>query len=251
VQPQAINELQIADGVTEFEDSQRAEHLIASFEHRFGTAVDLRIEAYRKDYERLRPRYENLLHTLVLVPELKPDRIRIAPDAALAEGIEFWLRSDPARPFGWWASYAHARVEDDVGSDAVPRSWDQHDALGLGLAWHGERWEWSLAASWRSGWPTTVVALVDAGPPALASVGSRNAERLGEYFTLDARLARHFRLEGGDSLTVFLEVTNLTDRENECCVEYEINDDIGELQLEVQPVDYLRILPSAGFVWRF
>jgi hypothetical protein len=95
------------------------------------------------------------------------------------------------------------------------------------------------------------VALADPGPPALAAAGPRNAERLGEYFALDARLARNFRLDDGDSLTVFLEVTNLTDRENECCVEYEINDDIGELQLEVQPVEYLRILPSAGVVWRF
>jgi hypothetical protein len=133
----------------------------------------------------------------------------------------------------------------------VPRAWDQRHAAGAGLLWRSERWEWSLAAGYRSGWPTTAVSLATLEPLPLAAAGARNAERLDAYFALDTRIARHFRFGDGDSLTVFLEVTNLTDRVNQCCVEYEINDDIGELQLEVQPVDYLRILPSLGLVWRF
>ncbi len=251
LQLQAIDELQVPDGITEFQPAQRAGHLIAGIEHRFAGGLTARVEAYRKDYDRLRPRFENLLHTLVLLPELKPDRIRIAPDSALAEGIEFMLRSDPAAPFGWWATYSHARVKDSVAGEDIPRAWDQPDAFGAGFLWRRNAWELSLAAAWHSGWPTTAATLATFGDPSVAATGPRNAERLEDYFALDGRLARHFRFEGGDSLTVFLEVTNLTNRRNACCVEYEINDDIGANQLEVQDVEYLPVLPSLGFTWQF
>lgn len=251
VQLQAINELQVPDGVTLFQPAQRAEHLIAGVEHRFGGGVGLRVEAYRKDYSRLRPRFENLLHSFVLLPELKPDRIRVAPEGARAEGVELMLRGDPDAPFSWWASYGHARVEDRVDGGDIPRAWDQRDAFGAGLIWRSDGWELSLASTYRDGWPTTAVALEQVGDPSLAAVGPRNAGRLGDYFSLDGRLARHFGFSGGDSLTVFLEVTNITNRRNACCVEYEINDDIGATQLEVQDVEYLSVLPSLGFTWRF
>lgn len=251
LQIQAINELQVPDGVTVFQPAQRAEHLIAGLEHRFGNGLRLRVEGYRKDYSRLRPRFENLLHTFVLVPELKPDRIRIAPDGALAEGVELMARSDPAAAFTWWASYSHARVEDSVAGADVPRAWDQRDALGAGFLWRRDDWELSLATAYHDGWPTTAATLEQVGDPSLAAVGPRNAEKLGDYFSLDGRVARHFRFADGDSLTVFLEVTNMTNRRNDCCVEYEINDDIGETQLEVQDVEYLSVLPSLGFTWRF
>jgi hypothetical protein len=165
--------------------------------------------------------------------------------------VELMVRSDPLQPFSWWVNFTRARVEDTIAGTDVPRAWDQRRALGAGLLWRWERWEWSLAGSYRSGWPTTAVALAEFGEPSLAAVGPRNAEQLGNYLALDTRLARDFRFSGGDSLTVFLEVTNLTDRVNQCCVEYEINDDIGEPQLETQRVDSLRIVPLLGFTWRF
>lgn len=250
-QPQAINELQVADGVTAFAPPQHADHWILGLEQEFGTLLHLRLEAYRKDYRRPRPRFENLLHTLVLLPELKPDRIRLEPQSAQAEGVELSVHSDPRQPLSWWAFYAWSRVTDAVGGVAELRAWDQRHAAGAGLLWRGERWEWSLAAGYRSGWPTTDVALATLEPLPLATAGPRNAARLDSYFALDARLARRWRLADGDALTAFVEITNLTDRVNQCCVEYEINDDPGETVLEVQPVDYLRLVPSLGFRWEF
>ena len=99
-QAQSIDELAVPDGETQFHDAQRAEHWVMSVEHHLTQRVDLRVEAYRKDYERLRPRYENLLNPLVVLPELKPDRIRIAPDSATAEGVEASLVYDGRTPDG-------------------------------------------------------------------------------------------------------------------------------------------------------
>ena len=86
-----------------------------SAEHAFDGGIDLRIEAYRKNYRSLRPRFENLLNTMVVLPELKPDRIRIAPDGAVARGVELSLNRMSGRPLFWWASYAWSKVEDRFG----------------------------------------------------------------------------------------------------------------------------------------
>jgi outer membrane receptor protein involved in Fe transport len=250
-QSQAINELQIADGVTEFEPAQRADHWVGSLEHRTERELALRAEVFRKKYSRLRPRYENLLDSFILLPEIKPDRIRIAPDSALAHGFELSLGRQGDAPFGWWLSYTWSSVRDEEAGMRTPRSWDQTNALNAGAAWRNERWELSLAAMYRTGWPTTDAFLVSAGDPSTADTGPRNGERLRPYFTLDARAARKFAFERAGNLTVFAEVANLTNRRNDCCIEYDVETEEGEPFLDLGRVDYLLIFPSLGFIWRF
>ena len=48
----------------------------------------LSLELYRKKWTEVRPYYENLLDSLSLVPDLAPDRIRVAPMASEASGAE-------------------------------------------------------------------------------------------------------------------------------------------------------------------
>jgi outer membrane receptor protein involved in Fe transport len=186
----------------------------------------------------------------VLLPELKPDRIEIAAEHGRARGAELGVRGRAGSSFGWWANYSWSKAEDSVGGSSQPRSWDQRHAAGLGAGWQNERWQLDAAVSWHSGWPTTAVELVATEPLALAHAGPRNAERLGGYFTLDLRAARHFALERS-LLTVYLELTNATNRRNECCVEYEFNDESGEPGLETETTPYLPLLPNLGVVWEF
>ena len=56
----------------------------SSVDHAFAAGLDLRVEAYRKYYRRINPRFENLFDPLVLLPEAEFDRVRIAPDSARA-----------------------------------------------------------------------------------------------------------------------------------------------------------------------
>ena len=252
-QAQAINELQVPDGVDEFLPPQRADHWVAGIEYQHPAEIDLRLEVYMKEYTRLRPRYENLLNAAVLLPELKPDRVRIAPESAEAHGVELSVSRETEAPLRWWLMYSWASARDEFAGMESDRSWDQAHAFGAGLAWRTAQWELSLAGRYHSGWPTTALTLAATDPMPIVATGPRNADRLGDYRSFDARIARTFTFDDASELTIFFEVTNLFNENNECCVEFEITDDDedGESILEVEPIHSLPALPSLGLVWRF
>ena len=250
-QAQGIDELPVSDGETVFYPAQRADHAVVSIERLLGDGLSLRLEGYRKNYNRLRPRYENLLESLFVLPELKPDRIRVDPRRAVAEGAEITLDYDPDGRLAGWASYSWSSVKDTSASGSFRRSWDQEHAITTGASRRGPRWEWSVVASWRSGWPTTDVELLTDQPVPLVATGPRNAARLGSYLRLDGRIARRFSYESGSELTLFFEVSNLTNRRNDCCVEYEIETVDGATRLDAVTRASLPLVPSIGFVWDF
>ena len=252
-QAQAINELQVPDGVDEFLPPQRADHWVAGIEYQHPAEIDLRLEVYMKEYTRLRPRYENLLNAAVLLPELKPDRVRIAPESAEAHGVELSVSRETEAPLRWWLTYSWASARDEFAGMESDRSWDQAHAFGAGLAWRTAHWELSLAGRYHSGWPTTALTLAATDPIPIVATGPRNADRLGDYRSFDARIARTFTFDDASELTIFFEVTNLFNENNECCVEFEITDDDedGESILEIEPIHSLPALPSLGLVWRF
>jgi hypothetical protein len=250
-QTQGINELQAADGESAFQRAQRATHLVASLERDLSRTLMFRLEAYRKDYDHPFVRHENLLNTVVVLPELKPDRIRVAPDAALAEGAEISLKYDSDR-FSGWASFTHSRVHDRVNGEWQARNWDQRDFATAGLAWRGDFWDASLATTWHRGWPTTEAELLTLEPFPLVKTGKRNAENVSNYWRIDARISRRFDLDSAGELTIFAEVNNLTKRNNDCCVEYQLEDeDEDEVFLDVEPRGSLPMIPSVGILWRF
>jgi outer membrane receptor protein involved in Fe transport len=250
-QAHAINELQVPDGESVYQRAQRATHRVASIEHDLTTAMTLRAELYRKDYEHPFSRHENLLNTVVVLPELKPDRILIAPDSAKAEGAELSMRYESGAVTGWIA-YTHSRVVDRMDGEWLHRSWDQRNYTSGGLAWRGNSWDASLAAVWHRGWPTTEVELATLEPFPLVRVDKRNAENVSNYARVDLRIARRFELGTAGELTAFLEVSNVTKRNNDCCVEYQLEDEeVDEVFLDVEPRGSLPLVPSLGVLWKF
>ncbi|MGH8251574.1 MAG: TonB-dependent receptor plug domain-containing protein [Steroidobacteraceae bacterium] len=249
-QAQGISELQVPDGETEYQRAQRATHKVASIEHDLTPSLMLRAELYRKDYDRPLARYENLLNTLVVLPELKPDRILIAPDAALAEGAELSLHYDSGN-FSGWASYTHSKVLDRVDGAWLRRSWDQRNYASGGLSWTGDRWEASLAVAWHRGWPTTEVELATLEPLPQVEAGKRNASSISNYSRVDLRIARRFDLGSAGELTAFVEANNIFKRNNDCCVEYQMEDEEGPVFLDVETRGSLPLIPSLGVVWKF
>jgi hypothetical protein len=182
---------------------------------------------------------------------LKPDRILIAPDSALAEGAEISLHYGSGELSGW-LSYTYSRVLDRVDGEWLHRSWDQRDYAGGGFTWRKNLWEATLAATWHTGWPTTEVELLTLDPFPLATAEKRNASNVSDYARLDLRIARRFELESAGELTAFLEVTNLTQRNNDCCVEYQLEDEeIDDVFLDVEPRGSLPLVPSVGVLWKF
>ena len=251
-QSQSIDELPVSDGVVEFSRPQRAQHAIAAVEHRYRNGTLLRVEAYRKAYRHLRPRYENLLNTFVLLPELKPDRVRVDARRAHARGVELSLSRSVSPTLQWWGNYAWSVARDDLGPTNVPRLWDQRHSLNAGAVWRNERWELGVSANLHSGWRTSALVFDDTTDTPLIRITELNGKRLNTYFSLNARVARTLRLEGASTLTVFAEVSNAFNRRNQCCVEYEVEEnDAGETVFDVERLAFLPVLPSIGVVWRF
>jgi hypothetical protein len=253
IQSQSIDELQVADGVTEFFAPQRTDHSSLAIEHRLANGIELRAELYEKRQRHLRPRFENLLNPLTLVPELQPDRVVIAPEHGRARGAEVLVARSHAPEsltgaLTWWLGYSWSIAKERESGAEVLRSWDQTHALSAGANWSTQHWNASLGFIQRSGWPTTAVTLEGRKPLPLVAALGRNAVRTAPYRSLNVRVARDFALDHS-SLSVFLEVANALARDNPCCSAYEIDDDTAGLEIEQQHA--MPRIPSLGFLWQF
>lgn len=255
-QSQALQSLQIEDGIVNFWPAQRADHLIFGVRQLINSETFLRLEVFQKDIRNVRPRFENLYDPLGLIPELQADRVLVDPTKATARGLE--ISADGiAGAWYWWASYSWAKVTDRVDGRDVPRSWDQRHAVQGGFAWRNESWDFSAAASIHSGWPTTGLELVQAGFDAdgealtVAVPGPRNALRVPTFSSLDVRLSRKFKVPRG-SLSAFVEISNLLDRRNVCCIDWDLEEDVdGNDVLESSRDYWLSLVPAIGVLWEF
>ena len=255
-QSQPVQALQIEDGITNFWPAQRADQVIIGLRHLTRNDTSLRVEVFRKEIRELRPRFENLYDPLGIIPELQADRVRLDPTRATARGIE--LSADRARgAWNWWASYTLSQVTDRIDGRDVPRSWDQRHAFQGGFGWNGEPWNFSIAASVHTGWPATDLELVQDGvdedgePEYVAVPGLRNDEQHSTFASLDFRLSRRFDVKRG-TLLAFVEVSNVLNRDNVCCRDYDLEeDDDGNEFLEYSHDYWLPLLPAIGILWEF
>lgn len=255
-QSQGIQELQVEDGLSNFWPAQRADHMIAGIRQRIADDYSVRVELFRKDIGRIRPRFENLFDPLALIPELEPDRVRLDPESAKSEGLEISI-DRLKRPWTWWASYTLSKTTDRINGRDEARSWDQRHAFQGGVGWSNDAWSLSAAASVRNGWPTSELNLVadgtstDGNPAYSVVPGPRNATRYGTFSSIDVRLSRSFDVRRG-SLLAFIEISNLANRRNECCIEWElIEDENGNRALERDASFWLPLLPTFGVLWEF
>ncbi|HEY5756879.1 MAG TPA: TonB-dependent receptor [Steroidobacter sp.] len=250
-QSQGINELQVEDGVSQFYPAQHADHAIFSLEHAFDDGFNVRVEAYRKYYRRIHPRFENMLDPLVLFPEAEFDRVMVDAHSARAEGVEVLMQMRPRGPWSGFLSYTWSQVTDRIDNADVPRSWDQRHAINLGVTWASGPWTATLVNSYHSGWPTTELAIDPAtGVPSI-DLSARNRSRFEDFNSLDMRLTRTFLMPRG-ALDVFVELTNATSRDNPCCVEYKARQNAdGSTRYERDFNSWLPLIPSAGVLWRY
>lgn len=85
-----------------------------------------------------------------------------------------------------------------------------------------------------------------------AGPGPRNAGRYPTFANLDLRIARKWKLPRG-RLPAFVEVSNLTNRRNQCCLDWDLEEDevSGEDVFE-RGIDYWTpLLPAIGVLWEF
>jgi outer membrane cobalamin receptor len=244
-QAEEVHELAIADGVADFGRAQHADHLILGLEHRFTNGVQIRAEAFSKQQHHPRARFENLMSPIEVFAELAPDRVRIQPDESQMRGIEFSLSLERESWRGW-TSISVARALDEFGGDEVPRSWDQRLAWNTGFDWHRGQWRIGGATSLRSGWPITPIGRTIDGEVYL---GSRNSDRMPAFASLDLRVEYRRPLAVG-SFAVALEISNASNRRNQCCLDVEVEDiDTPDESIVVERQFWPRLLPSLSIEW--
>lgn len=250
-QIQGINELQVEDGVQTYFPAQKSDQIVLGLQRRIGDNYRLRAEFFNKDMKDLKPRYENVFDPLALIAELEPDRTRIAPSKARARGAEFLLEYNSQSEWSWWASYTWSRVEDTVNGADVVRSWDQTHSVQSGFAWTSGPWDVDFAARVHSGWPSTGLILTDLpGGGFEVMPAARNAERYNEYATVDFRVNRRFNV-GNGVLNGFVELSNALNRQNACCIDYDVISVSGMNVVEAPRRYWLPLLPAVGVLYQF
>ena len=177
------------------------------------------VELYSKRWTTVAPYFDNILDPLALSPDLAPDRIRIDPHHSEASGLELNLRQRILRaPVGLGHAELGARRRRlsrrrraaQLGPAAGA---DRRARPGRARASMSRRWRAGIAAGRArpSSWSHLTTA-----HRARSCSAQRNSARWGDFFTLDLRGSYTWPLAHGDLSTV-LEVTNATNRDNECC----------------------------------
>jgi len=241
-QADEVHELKVEDGLTQFPEAQRSDQVIVGVDHRLNNGLALRLEWYRKLQSDPRPRFENLLDPMSLIPEIAPDRVEVAPLAASVRGAEISAASE-GRELNWWVGLAWSEARDSLGGRTELRSWDQSWAVTAGADWILGNWRLGAVAASHRGWPMT--------PVTDGVLGRRNSERFPVRATLDLR-AEYRRPLAVGSLAVTFEVANAINEGNTCCQQLVPEDDgTGGTTFTTKDSDWLPVVPSIGILWEF
>lgn len=241
-QADSVEELHVEDGEVGFSRPQRSDHVILGLEHNDRRGIVWRAELYDKQQAAPRPRYENQLNPLSILPELEPDRVRIAPSGAELRGLEV-SAAYSSSAWTWQLNYDWSKATDQVGGVNYLRSWDQPHSVNATLDWRNARWSFGSALSAHSGWPTTRLQYDAAVNPIL---GPRNGARWPYYASLDLRGAYRLPLQRSDVLFA-LDLANALDRQNRCCSELVAPPE----GLAIEPLTLLPFTATASVRWNF
>jgi hypothetical protein len=224
--------------------------VIAGVAHDSSPALHWRIEAYDNHWLTVHPYFDNSLNRLSLLPGLGVDRVLITPQGGDSTGIEASVRRDVGDNLVVSGSYALSKTTDDLQGRDVLRSWDQTHAINAEVTWQRALTSASVVIGWHSGWPMTPVALLPAAAtaPAYLQIGPRNSNRWGSYFSADVRVGQTIPLPMGDVL-LWADVTNLTNRANECCTSLVQVTRTGNLLVPSTTSWFPRTV-NVGFEWR-
>ncbi len=164
-------------------------------------------------------------------------------------GAQFLLRQEQLGPFFGWVSYSIIRSErkDHPGADWRPFDYDQTHVLTVVGAFDlGKGWETGLRFRFATGFPRTPV--IGTYPDRTGTFeplfGAQNSLRIPSFYSIDARLAKHFKILKTDA-EVYLDVQNVTNHQNPEEIVYDYN------YKKKAYITGLPILPVIGLKWSF
>lgn len=264
---QALWEVSILDPTQTYYPSERSPQWTASVEHRFGGGELVRVEAYRRSGDHLRPVYRNWKGGIDVFPESEDDRIFVTPTESLSRGVELYVQKNFTDRLSLRAGYALAQVRENVTDienvnqpvplDFAPRHGkprDQRHAVNLDVTWRPwEKWSLSTAYTFHTAWPTTLQhteSFTDSDGETGTAIRPYPiyGARLPAYHRLDARLTKRTPFRGGD-MRIFFEVSNLTNHNVFGYDYFRAPTTDGSYVLEREPEGGFVIVPSVGVSW--
>jgi hypothetical protein len=158
-------------------------------------------------------------------------------------------------------SYAYSSIEDELHGVDTPRFIDQTHAVTASASWRpGPKWSFTGVWTYHTGWPTTSVAAWWVQQPEGNwmldyDVGPFYRERLDDYHRLDVRASRTTRVGRRGTLTFFIDIQNVYNRDNMrgiAIADPEWRFDEQQGWYVAFPEEYwLPIIPSFGISWSF
>jgi len=249
-QAQRIDEYRTEENQTSPDSATRATHGVVGVSHEPGEGFRWRAELYHDRWSTVSPYYINALGLVTLLPELQPDRIRIAPRATESDGLELSARRAFGSYLNLWGTFTASRVFDELPIGDIPRSWDQRQAINLGASWKSPQNSASILIGWHRGWPRTDIRATAATAtiPATLSLGELNQLNWGDYLSVDLHLAHSVSTRVGE-LSLWLDVLNAANRNNDCCAE--ITPVRSSVTLPGWTTDtWSGVSTNIGFTWR-
>ncbi len=242
-QAQHVEEWRVEEAQQQPDAAQVSIHSIFGAQYELAGGGQVGAEVYSKRWTTSASYYDNLVDSFSLLPDLTPDRVRLAPNHSEASGIELRAKLPFGDRFTGWGTLSWARVADDFrGGRDVLRSWDQPLSLTAGLSWTHSRATVSALGGWHRGWPRTPVSFDP------LTVGARNSDRWGDFYSLDLRGSWTWRFSSAD-FSIVLDVTNSTNRANECCLRFEAGATSPTLAPEAG--HWLPTIANLGFTYRW
>jgi hypothetical protein len=248
-QPQGLHELQVIDGVERFNRPQSSDQAVLGSQWYVGDAT-IKAETYYKRYRNPAPRFENLFNPFVLLPELEPDRIRLAPDKARASGFDFELNYDVTLNLKATLRYSYMEAKDRINNTWVSRRWSQRNSASGQLGWQNDSWSVALGAAWHSGWRSAALPGQIASTDQLAIEDVLNQVELDDYFSLDFALEKTWRAKDM-SVSVSFDGSNISDRKNLAGIDFDAEDDAGQITFEEDRETLLPYVYSLGLIIAF
>ena len=260
-QSQRPYELRVQYGETAFLPAQRAEQFSAGYETELGRGLNLKIDAYFRTVSDPHPRWETIFDSWHPLPEVATDLAEIAPESVNARGLEVYLADRSGGSFDWWVSYVYSSIEDEIDGIETPRYLNQPHSLTASASWRpGPKWSLTGVVKYHTGWPTTAVSAWLGQRPdgewALAyDIGPFYQEFLDDYFRFDFRASRTSRLGEKGQLTFFIDIQNLSDRDNQRGIaiadpDYDYSAETGWI-ITFPRENWLPIIPSFGVSYEF
>ncbi|MFC1475273.1 TonB-dependent receptor domain-containing protein [Candidatus Zixiibacteriota bacterium] len=261
-QLQNINEILVGDGESEFLESERAEHIVAGFEHRFKSGLQLRLEGYYKEYSYLHTEYRNSFYDIEFFPELEDDRVHVNLNGRTSKGLELYLKKNNGGKISWSLSYILSKVEDDISTiyfptedvslelnRTQPHPLNQSHTIYADWSYRpNHKWQFNVAWQHHSGWYFTDVELRTTTQYVYLQSGEQWGTQHRPFDRVDIRINRNIHTSKG-KINIYFEIVNLLNRKNIRSYDYSIRTNPSGYYLDKETENWFGLMPSLGITY--